>query len=134
MIINEVINFLFSLVLVFLNFSMFHALSKYKKLRSKEENLFLEKTLSTVICFSYFLFLSVFMILGVISNDRSGILYQIQEYLFNTYIISIYIINFFIVYEMYCTYKNPIHYYLIIFNKKSRKIYEIILLIIVVLF
>jgi len=35
---------------------------------------------------------------------------------------------------MYCTYKNPIHYYLIIFNKKSRKIYEIILLIIVVLF
>ena len=134
MVIIEVINFLFSLILVFLNFSMFHALSKYKKLRSKEENLFLEKTLSTVICFSYFLFLSVFMILGVISNDRSGILYQIQEYIFNTYIISIYIINFFIVYEMYCTYKNPIHYYLIIFNKKSRKIYEIILLIIVILF
>ena len=134
MVVVEAINFLFSIVLVSLNFSMFQALSKYKKLRSKEENLFLEKTLFTAICFSYFLLLSVFMILGVCKNDRSFILYQIQEYIFNTYILSIYIINFFISFEMYCTYKNPIHYYLIIFNKKSRKIYEIILLIIVVLF
>ena len=134
MVVVEAINFLFSLVLVSLNFSMFQALSKYKKLRSKEENLFLEKTLFTAICFSYFLLLSVFMILGVCKNDRSVILYQIQEYIFNTYILSIYIINCFISFEMYCTYKNPIHYYLIIFNKKSRKIYEIILLIIVVLF
>ena len=134
MVVVEAINFLFSLVLVSINFSLFHAMSKYKKLRSKEENLFLEKTLFTAICFSYFLLLSVFMILGVLKNDRSAILYQIQEYLFNIYILSIYIINCFISFEMYCTYKNPIHYYLIIFNKKSRKIYEIILLIIVVLF
>jgi len=134
MVVVEAINFIFSIVLVFCNFSMFHALNKYKKLRSKEENLFLEKTLFTAICFTYFLLLSVFMILGVVSNDRSGIIYQIQEYLFNTYILSIYIINFFISFEMYCTYKNPIHYYLIIFNKKSRKVYEIILLIIIILF
>ena len=32
-------------------------------------------------------------------------------------------------FEMFFTYKNPIYYYLIIFNKKSRKIYEFIIII-----
>ena len=36
--------------------------------------------------------------------------------------------------ELFFTYKNPIHYYLIIFNKKSRKIYEIIILAFIVIF
>lgn len=129
MIIVEVINFLFASILVFLNFSMFHALQKYKKIRSKEEDLFLEKTFITLVNFTYFLFLCVFMILGIMENKRKDILYQIQEYIFNIYIISMYLINLFVSLEMFYTYKSPIHYYLIIFNKKSKKLYELIIII-----
>ena len=134
MAIVEVINFIFSTLLIFFNVSMFHALQKYKKIRSKEEDLFLEKKIFTVICFTYYLFLCIFMILDICKNDRANIFYQIQEYIFNVYIILIYFINFFVSLEMFFTYKNPIHYYLIIFNRKSRKIYEIIYIIIALCF
>ena len=128
MVVVEVINSILACVLIFLNVCMFHALQKYKKLRSKEEDLFLLKTLFTVICFSYYLLLCIFILLDICGNDRSTIFYQIQEYLYNVYITAIYLVNLFMSLEMFFTYKNPIHYYLIIFNKKSRKIYEIILI------
>ena len=134
MVVVEVINFIFSSFLIFFNFSMFYALKKFKELRSKEENLFLEKTLFTCICFTYYIFLSIFIVLEILENDRDFIIYKIQEYLFNIYILSIYLINLFMSLELFFTYKNPIHYYLIIFNKKSRKIYEIIILAFIVIF
>ena len=127
----EVINFIFSTLLIFFNFSMFYALKNFKDIRSKEENLFLEKTLSTCICLTYYIFLSLFMVLEICPNDRSNIFYKIQEYIFNTHILIIYLINLFMTLEMFFTYKNPIHYYLIIFNKKSRKIYEIIIIVLI---
>ena len=128
----EVINFIFSTFLIFFNFAMFHALKKFKDIRSKEENLFLEKTISTCICFTYYIFLSLFIVLEICPNNRTNIFYKIQEHIFNIYILIIYFINLFMSLEMFFTYKNPIHYYLIIFNKKSRKIYEIIILIFIV--
>ena len=57
MVVIEATNFLLASVLVFFNYSMFQALHKYKKIRSKEEDLFLEKTLVTTICFASYLFL-----------------------------------------------------------------------------
>ena len=127
----EVINFIFSTLLIFFNFSMFYALKNFKDIRSKEENLFLIKTISTCICLTYYIFLSLFMVLEICPNDRSNIFYKIQEYIFNTHILIIYLINLFMTLEMFFTYKNPIHYYLIIFNKKSRKIYEIIIIVLI---
>ena len=129
MAIVEVINFIFGSIIVFFHFTMFHAVQKYKKIRSKEENLFLGKTLFTIICFSFYLFFCIFLALEICPNDRSNYFYQVLEYIFNIYVILIYSINLFMSFEMFFTYKNPIHYYLIIFNKKSNKIYYIFLLI-----
>ena len=123
------INFIISSVIVFLNYLMFSSLYNYKKIRSKEENLFLEKKLFNAICFTYYMILYIFIALDICSNSRNSILYQIQEYLYNIYIVAIYLINLFMSIEMFFTYKNPIYYYLIIFNKKSRKIYEFIIII-----
>ena len=134
MVVIEVTNFIFASALVFFNSSMFQAIHKNKKLRSKDEDLFLEKTLLTSICFSYYLLLCLVMVLEIIKNTRSAIIYQIQEYLYNVYILSIYIINFFTSLELFFTYKSPIHYFLLIFHKKSRKIYEIILILVCALF
>ena len=129
MVVVEVINFLLASVIIFINFSMFHSLQKYKKIRSKEENLFLEKALFNVLCFTYYMFLCLILVLEISDNDRSSIIYQIQEYIFNVYIVVIYLINLFTSLEMFFTYQSPIHYYLIILNKKSRKIYEIMFII-----
>ena len=111
---------------------MFHSLRKNKKLRSKEEDLFLEKAFLNGICFIYYFCLTLAIIFGLCDNSRNDIFYQIQEYIFNAYIIIIYFINFFISLEIYFTYKNPFHYFLIIFEQKSMKIYEFILFFITI--
>ena len=130
----EIINFVLSILIIFINFSMFYALFANKKIRNKEDNLFLYKTLSTSIIFSFYIFLFLAIIFELCENNREFILYQIMEYLFNVYIISIYTINLFCTLEMYYSYKNPIHFFLIIFDKKSRKIYEIIIILFNVVF
>ena len=129
MAIVEVINFIFASILVFFHFSMFHAVQKYKNIRSREENLFLGKTLFTIICFTFYIFLCIFLVLEICPNDRSNYFYQVQEYIFNIYLIILYSINLFMSFEMFFTYQNPIHYYLIIFNRKTNKAYNIFTLI-----
>ena len=128
----ETLNLIISSILLFLNISMLHSLRKNKKLRCKEENLFLEKTFMTGICFIYYFFLTLAIIFGLCENNRNDIFYQIEEYIFNIYIVIIYFINFYISLEMYFTYKNPFHYFLIIFDQKSMKIYEFLLFIITI--
>ena len=128
----ETLNLIIASILIFINFSMFHSLRKNKKLRSKEEDLFLEKAFLTGICFIYYFCLTLAIIFGLCDNSRNDIFYQIQEYIFNAYIIIIYFINFFISLEIYFTYKNPFHYFLIIFEQKSMKIYEFILFFITI--
>ena len=49
----EYVNFFLGLFLCVINFIMFHALISQKKLRSKEENLFLEKSFFMGIFFLY---------------------------------------------------------------------------------
>ena len=122
----ETLNFIISFILVFLNFLMFHSLRK-KKNRSKEENIILEKTFLTGICFLYYLCLILTIIIEIFKNERKNIFYQIQEYIFNVYIFVIYLMHCFISLEMFYTYKSPIYYFLYIFGQKSRKIYEFIL-------
>ena len=129
----EIINFIVSIVLIFLNFSMFYSLITHKKIRNKEENLFLYKTLCTVICFSFYIILFISIVFEFCENDRENILYKIQEYLFNIYIIIIYAINLFSSIEIYYIYKHPIHYFMLIFGKKSRKIYEFIIILLAIL-
>lgn len=128
----ETLNLIIASILIFINFAMLHSLRKNKKLRCKEENLFLEKTFLTGVCFIYYFCLTLAIIFGLCINNRKDIFYQIQEYIFNAYIVIIYFINFYISLEMYVTYKNPFHYFLIIFDQKSLKIYEFLLFLITI--
>ena len=128
----EITNLVFSIILIFFSFSMFYALLTNKKIRNKEDNLFLYKSLSTTIAFSFYIILFIAVEFELCENDREIILYKIQEYIFNIYIIFIYAINFFSCLEMYYTYKNPIHFFLTIFNKKLRWVHEIIILILII--
>ena len=73
--------------------------------------------------------LCLFLLLLSIDNYKETIPYLIQVYLYNIYVVAIYLINLFMSLEMFFTYKNPIYYYLIIFNKKSRKIYEVVIIL-----
>ena len=91
----EIINLFLSIILIFINFCFFYAILAYKKIRNKEETLFLYKSLSTVICFSFYIILFLAILIDLCENDREFILYKIQEYLFNTYIIIVYAINLF---------------------------------------
>ena len=125
----DFINLILSIILIFFNASMFYTLLKYKQIRNKEETLFLYKTLATVICFSFYFILFLAFFVDSNANNREFILYKIQEYLFNAYIIIVYAINLFSSIEMYYTYKKPMHYFLIIFGKKNRTIYEIIIIL-----
>ena len=125
-------NFIFSLLLFIVNFSVFYELIRMKKIRSKEENLYVEKTFLTSICFFYFICLTVFIVMEFCENNRNNTLFQIQEYIFNVYIVIVYLLNLFISLEMYYTYKNPIYYFLSIFNQNSRKIYQIIIIFFII--
>ena len=58
----ELICFIISIILIFLNFSMFYAIRANKAIRNKEDNLFLYKTLST----SIFLFFYVVLYIAII--------------------------------------------------------------------
>ena len=127
----ELICFIFSIILIFLNFSMFYAIRANKAIRNKEDNLFLYKTLSTSIFLFFYVVLYIAIIFKLCENIRENIFYKCHEYLFNIYILFIYAINLFSSFEMYFNYKNPIHYFLIIFDKKSPKIYEILIIILV---
>ena len=97
----EVINLIFSFVIVFVNFIMFKSLNTYKKIRSKEDNLFLQKTLFNSICFTYYMILFLIIVLVELPNDRNTIMYQIQEYLYNIYIVAIYLINLFMSFDIF---------------------------------
>ena len=129
----EYVNFFLGLFLCVINFIMFHALISRKKLRSKEENLFLEKSFFTGIFFLYHICIAFAIGIELCENDRDkNIYYRIQEYIFNVYIVIIYLINLFITLEMFYTYKNPIYYFHYIFNQKTRKSYEMIIIIIMI--
>jgi hypothetical protein len=110
---------------------MFYAIRANKAIRNKEDNLFLYKTLSTSIFLFFYVVLYIAIIFKLCENIRENIFYKCHEYLFNIYILFIYAINLFSSFEMYFNYKNPIHYFLIIFDKKSPKIYEILIIILV---
>ena len=128
----SILNFILSLLLFLVNFSLFCELKTFKKCRSKEENLFLVKAFFSSICFFYYIVLTVLIFIDICENNRNNIFFQIQEYIFNVYIIIVYLINLFISLEMFFTYQNPIYYYLIIFNIKTRKIYELILFVFII--
>ena len=122
-------NFVISIVMVFFTILIFRPINKYKNLKSKEEQLFLQKTLLTTIIFTSVLLEYILYIFW-----ESKILYYIELFLFNSYIIAIVLYNFFMAFELYSTFTNPVHYFNRLFKQqKFNYIPEIIILIICLL-
>ena len=128
MILLDFLNFVISLMLVFITIIIYNPTNKYKLVKSKEEQLFLQKTLITTIFFSLILFINVIFILQI---GGHSFLYYIELFAFNTYIVVIALYNFFLSLEIYFTYTNPIHYFNRLFRQK-RYNYKIEFIIIII--
>ena len=115
MFILEFTNFIIGLFLVFITIVIFHPINKYKKTKTKEDQLFLQKTLLTTIFFFLILIISILLIIK--NTDESKMLFLIEVFTFNIYIIIIVLYNFFLSLELYYTYTNPVHF----FNKLLKQ-------------
>lgn len=111
----DFLNFLLCLVILFFTIIIFSPTNKYKLVKSKEEQLFVQKTFITIF-FSSILSINVLFILQIIEQNY---LYHLELFLFNVYIILLVLYNFFISLELYNTYSNPVHYFNRLFRQKQ---------------
>ena len=131
MFIIDFANFIFSLILAFLTIVIFHPINKYKKIKSKEEQLFLQKILLSSIFFILVIVISIFFVFEFMDSKT---LFVFELLVFNAYIISIVLYNFFLSYELYFTFMNPVHYFNRLFKqKKYNYVPEFIILLAIIL-
>ena len=129
MFILDFLNFFFGLIIIFVTIILFHPINRYKKVKTKEEQLFVQKSLLTTLFFIIILIINVLFILSIM-ND-TDLLYLIEVFSFNTYIIIIVLYNFFMSIELISTYTNPIHFFNVLLKQqKNNYIQEFIILII----
>ena len=122
------INFIISLILIFFTIVIFRPINKYKHLKTKEDQLFLQKVLLSTI---FFVIILVITILFMLNITESSNLFKLELCLFNCYIMAITLYNTFMAYELYSTFINPAHYFETLFKqKKYNYIPEFIILII----
>ena len=115
----------------FLSMIIFFPLFQLKKLRTKEDELFLQKTMMTFIFFCIDIIIGVLKIVKVLGNNN--VINKIVTFIFNIYIIAIIFYNFFLCLELSFTFSNPIHFFNRIFKqKKYNYIPEFFMFIIVI--
>ena len=107
---------LFGIVIIFVTLIIFIPFNKYKKLKVKEDQLFLQKTLITNIFFCLFI---LFNIIGFFSKDIKKYIYIASNYLFNIFVIVILLYNLMMSLEIYNTFKNPVHYFNRLFKQNK---------------
>ena len=114
----------FEIIPFYITLMLYLPINKYKKLKTKEDQLFLQKSIITAIFFLIEIivgFLKI-LILGL------SILTIIQAFIYNIYIMAIIFYNFFLSLEIYRTYTNPVHLFNCLFKqKKNNYIPEIII-------
>ena len=99
-------------------------INKYKILKTKEDQLFLQKTIITTI---FFLIEIIVGILKLVISNLS-ILIITQAFIYNIYIMAIIFYNFFLCLEIYRTYTNPVHLFNRLFKqRKNNYVPEIII-------
>ena len=131
MAILDFFNFIIGLFLLILTIIIFDPINKRKKLKVKEDQLFLQKTLLTTIFFGFIILTAI---LFIFQAYDSKILYLIELFFFNFYIIGIVLYNFFLSYELYSTYINPVHFFNRLFKqKKNNYVQEFIIFFISIL-
>ena len=112
----DFLNVIVAIVLVFFTVIIFHPTNKYKLVKSKEEQLFLQKTLLTTIFNSLIILIYVFIILN--DDSKRPKLFFLSLLLFNIYIMAIVLYNFFLAFELYSTFTNPVHYFNRLFKQQ----------------
>ena len=118
MFIIEFIILLFEILPLFLSIIIFFPINKKKQLKTKEDELFLQKNIITLIIFSIDIIIGILKILKII-EDGKNIFCKIGIFIFNIYIILIVFYNFFLCLEIYYTYSNPIHLFNRLFKQKK---------------
>ena len=132
MFIPEFLVLLFELFIFFICVIMFFPIKKYKKIKTKEDQLFLEKIFISFIFFSIDIIIGILNLINIISSNM--ILCIIVLFIFNIYIMAIVFYNFFLCLELYFTYSNPIHLFNRLFKlNKYNNIPEFFILAISVL-
>ena len=133
MFIIEFIILLFEILPLFLSIVIFFPINKKKKLKSKEDELFLQKNIITLIIFSIDIIIGVLKLVKLI-EDGKNVICKIGIFIFNIYIIFIVFYNFFLCLEIYYTFSNPIHLFNRIFKqKKYNYIPEFFIIIILII-
>ena len=112
----DFLNVIVAIVLIFFTVIIFHPTNKYKLVKSKEEQLFLQKTLLTTIFNSLIILIYVFIILN--DDSKRPKLFFLSLLLFNIYIMAIVLYNFFLAFELYSTFTNPVHYFNRLFKQQ----------------
>ena len=114
----------FEIIPFFVTLILFLPINKYKKLKTKEDQLFLQKSIITTIFFLIEIIVGILKL--VISN--LPILTIIQAFIYNIYINAIIFYNFFLCIEIYRTYTNPVHLFNRLFKqRKNNYVPEIII-------
>ena len=127
MVFLDMFNFIIMIFLILLTYIKIHPTNKYKKLKTKEEQLFCQKTFITAIFFILTLFINI---LATISESSLSI-YLLTIFSFNVYIIVISLYNFFISFELYSTFTNPVHYFNRLLKQKKYNYLEEFIIVIV---
>ena len=122
---------LFETIPLFFSATIFMPINKYKTIKTKEDQLFLQKNLVTMIFFGIDIFYGFLRILNIGIPDITNI---IVTFIFNVYIISIIFYNLFLSLELNYTYSNPIHFFNRLFKQNSfNYVPEIIIVILSIL-
>lgn len=117
MFIFEFFVLLLDIIPFFLSIVIFFPINKIKKLKTKEDELFLQKIFITFILFCIDILISLLKLFKVLKGGN--IICLIETFIFNAYIIAIIFYNFFLCLEIKYTYSNPIHYFNRLFKQKK---------------
>ena len=116
---------------LFFSTAIFVPINKYKTIKTKEDQLFLQKNFVTMVFFGIDIFYGFLRILNIGIPEIINI---IVTFIFNVYIISIIFYNLFLSLELNYTYSNPIHFFNRLFKQNSfNYVPEIIIIILSIL-
>ena len=126
----ELIILIFEILPLFFSIIIFFPINKKKQLKTKEDELFLQKNIITFITFSIDIIIGALKMIKLI-EDGKNVICKIGIFIFNIYIILMVFYNFFLCLELYYTYSNPIHLFNRLFKQKRYNyIHEFFIIII----
>ena len=109
-------NFIIALFLLILTIIIFRPINKKKKLKTKEDQLFLQKTLFTTIFCAFIILAYILFIFNAYDATK---IYLMELFFFNFYVFAIVLYNLYLSFELYSTYVNPVHFFNRLFKQQK---------------